>query len=129
MKSNLTAHVSTARPLAGNVVGRLSPMAVWALVVIVALPISPPVAAQASSTPLITSVSADHCKSAHAHHQRRGSGFPWDHHRDARPVGKFDLGSVTNPSRRQPPDRPAVAGQLPAALTTAPRRISSMSSG
>jgi hypothetical protein len=60
MKSNLTAHVSTARPLAGKVVGRLSPMAVWALVVIVALPISPPVAAQASSTPLITSVTADY---------------------------------------------------------------------
>ena len=60
MKSNLTTDVSTARPLAGNVVGRLSPMAVWALVVIVALPISPPVAAQASSTPLITSVTADY---------------------------------------------------------------------
>ena len=60
MKSNLTTDVSTARALAGNVVGRLSPMAVWALVVIVALPISPPVAAQASSTPLITSVTADY---------------------------------------------------------------------
>jgi hypothetical protein len=35
-------------------------MAIWALVVIVALPISPPVAAQASSTPLITSVTADY---------------------------------------------------------------------
>ena len=60
MKSNLNTDVSTARALAGNVVGRLSPMAVWALVVIVALPISPPVVAQASSTPLITSVTADY---------------------------------------------------------------------
>ena len=60
MKLNLTARVPTARALAENVVRRLSPMAVLALVVIVALPLSPPVAAQQSSTPLITSVAADY---------------------------------------------------------------------
>ncbi|HWZ72694.1 MAG TPA: hypothetical protein VN326_14640 [Casimicrobiaceae bacterium] len=60
MKSNLTTRVPTARALAEYVVGRLSPMAVVALVLIVALPLSPPVAAQASSTPLITSVTADY---------------------------------------------------------------------
>jgi len=60
MKWNLTTRVPTARALAEYVVGRLSPMAVVALVLIVALPLSPPVAAQASSTPLITSVTADY---------------------------------------------------------------------
>ena len=60
MESNLTAHVSTARPLAGNVVGRLSSMAVFALIMIVALPLSPRAAAQQSSAPMITSVTADY---------------------------------------------------------------------
>ena len=63
MKSNLTAHVSTARALAENVVRRLSSMAVLALVVIVALPLSPPVAGQSSSAPLITSAIADYAAS------------------------------------------------------------------
>ena len=63
MKSNLAVHVSTARALAGNMIRRLSTMAVLALIVIVALPLSPPVAAQSSSATLITSVIADYVAS------------------------------------------------------------------
>ena len=63
MKSNLAVHVSTARALAGHMIRRLSTMAVLALIVIVALPLSPPVAAQSSSAPLITSVIADYAAS------------------------------------------------------------------
>jgi len=63
MKSNLAVHVSTARALAGNMIRRLSTMAVLALIVILALPLSPPVAAQSSSVPLITSVIADYAAS------------------------------------------------------------------
>src|SRR5438093_4783202 len=76
VKSNLTAHVSTARALAENDPakcthvpaardkrGRLSSMAVFALIMIVALPLSPRVAAQQSSVPMITSVIADYAVS------------------------------------------------------------------
>ena len=63
MKSNLTVHVSTARALTGHMIRRLSTMAVLALIVIVALPLSPPVAAQSSSAPVITSVIADYAAS------------------------------------------------------------------
>jgi hypothetical protein len=63
MKSNLTVHVSATRALAEDMIRRLSTMAVLALIVIVALPLSPPVAAQSSSAPLISSVIADYAAS------------------------------------------------------------------
>ena len=60
MTTKLTAHVSAAHALEGKMVQRPSSMAVWALVAIVALPLSPPVSAQSSPARPITPVTANY---------------------------------------------------------------------